>query len=172
MSPLLILFCVLLQRQTVRYMKHYPFYLRQIGTHEVRQAKTSKGFAYYFDKVGNAYIWCVKGNTKGMLVLQKPSSRLSPCSIATGRGKQGYLFLKSGSGSCYGKNDKGCLLVHRGVAMAFPEICGLPDIFRNQIDHINGDKHDNRACNLRWVSQSENMQARIAMKRAQQSITN
>lgn len=147
-------------------MKHYPFYLRQIATHEVRPAKTNTGFAYYFDKVGNAYIWCVGGTNKGMLVLQKPSGKPSRCTIATNRGKQGYLYLKNAAGACLGKCDRGHLYVHRGVAMAFPEICGLPDIFHNQIDHINGDKHDNRVCNLRWVSCSENMKASYAARRA------
>lgn len=135
-------------------------------THEVRSAKTSKGFAYYFDKVGNPYIWCIVGKNKGMLVLQKPWSKHSPRFDATNRGKQWYLQLTSAAGACYGKRDRGVLLVHRGVAMAFPEICGEPDLFRNQIDHINGDKHDNRACNLRWVSPSENMKAAVAARRA------
>lgn len=140
--------------------------------HEVRPAMTNKGFAYYFDKVGNAYIWSVIGNTKGMLVLQKPNSKPSPSRAASHHSKQWYLLLHNHKCVINGKHIHDDLLVHRGVAMAFPEICGLPDIFRNQIDHINCDKHDNRACNLRWVSQSENIQARIAMKRAQQSITN
>ena len=138
----------------------------QLFTHEVRPAKTSKGFAYYFDKVGNAYIWCVGGANKGMLVLQKPYSKASPSRIASHRDKQWYLRLTRLIDRGQGKIINANLYVHRGVAMAFPEICGLPDIFRNQIDHINGDKHDNRVCNLRWVSPSENVRAAVAAKRA------
>ena len=44
-------------------------------------------------------------------------------------------------------------LVHRLVAETF---LSNPNGY-NEIDHINHKKEDNRACNLRWVTHSENM---------------
>lgn len=46
--------------------------------------------------------------------------------------------------------------VHRLVAQAFVE--GREPAY--EIDHINGDKTDNRAVNLRWVSKSTNARNR------------
>ena len=44
-------------------------------------------------------------------------------------------------------------LVHRLVAETF---LSNPKGY-NEIDHLNHDKLDNRACNLRWCTHSENM---------------
>lgn len=46
--------------------------------------------------------------------------------------------------------------VHRLVATAF---INNPDNKR-EVDHVNRDKNDNRACNLRWVTRQENMENR------------
>lgn len=43
---------------------------------------------------------------------------------------------------------------HRLIAETFLE----KDLLRNEVDHINRIKHDNRVENLRWVSHFENMQ--------------
>lgn len=59
----------------------------------------------------------------------------------------GYLQVNL---SKRGKTKPG--LVHRLVAMAF---IPNPDSLR-EVNHINGDKHDNRVVNLEWCSSKEN----------------
>lgn len=47
--------------------------------------------------------------------------------------------------------------VHRLVAYAF--IKNPEPLFKTEVDHINEDRLDNRACNLRWVTHAENIAA-------------
>lgn len=77
--------------------------------------------------------------------------------IYTQRLTKGYyyvrLHLKEGGETKFDKN----LSVHRMVAKAF---CAghSKDL---QVNHVNGDKLDNRSVNLEWVTQSQNMRHAI-----------
>jgi hypothetical protein len=73
--------------------------------------------------------------------------------------KQNRLLLPQNRGN-YLKvtlyNDKGQrkqLSVHRIVAEIF---CDKADHNKTYVNHINGNKHDNRSTNLEWVTASEN----------------
>lgn len=78
--------------------------------------------------------------------------------MAPRKRKAGYYAI------CFGKNRDGTrneYYIHRLVAKAFiPNPDNKP-----QIDHINTIRTDNRVCNLRWVTASENHYNPISLKR-------
>ena len=74
--------------------------------------------------------------------------------------KSGYLFV-----SLYQNGVNKIFLLHRLIAQAFiPNPQNKPCI-----DHINGDRTDNRVENLRWCSYKENMNNPITRKRISES---
>ena len=73
--------------------------------------------------------------------IRKPSERKDK------RKKQGYLAVQ-----LYKDNKSKNCYIHRLVAEAFVE----NPYNKKTVNHINGDKHDNRAINLEWSSYREN----------------
>lgn len=67
----------------------------------------------------------------------------------------------------YGKTAVTCP-IHKAVAECF---CEKPQVkTRFVIDHIDGDKHNNLASNLRWVTYKENSNAQDVQKKKAESL--
>ena len=110
----------------------------------MEQWKKIDGYEYYFvSNLGNVksesrFITKKDGTkqpVKGIIMRQKPS-------------KHGYYRVGLVNDNGYQRLH----LVHRLVLITFH---GLHES-KNQVNHINGDKSDNRLENLEWVSCSEN----------------
>ena len=84
--------------------------------------------------------------SEGGLVMHKKSGRITAGSMM----KIGYLK------HCVTTDNKITQrFVHHMIAEKFLPKIDMPELV---IDHINRDKTDNRACNLRWVTMSVNVQ--------------
>lgn len=66
------------------------------------------------------------------------------------------------------KNKPITVPIHKAVAELF---CDKPDVHEKLVvDHIDGDKHNNLASNLRWVTYKENSNAQDVQKRKAESL--
>ncbi len=91
-----------------------------------------------------------RGNVKSLERIDNNNHPIKERILKFGKTKTGYLFVnicKEGKR----KNTK----VHRLVVEAFPEICG--ELFEGyQVDHIDTNRENNNADNLRCVTPREN----------------
>ena len=119
----------------------------------------SKRTNYYASNTGQI-LSCVASSGK-VKVLKPHSPNYSPAAS-----RKGKLYKFAGSEPRHALYK---LYVHRLVAGVF---CPRPSLFHNQVDHIDGNKFNNNAANLRWVTPEENIRARYDLKRGDINITN
>ena len=102
---------------------------------------------------------------RGITVVPVDKCKLNPGSIAHGMDKRGGIryLLNSPNAPIHHK------LIYRLIAAAF---CPNDDPKRNQVDHIDNNPANQRADNLRWVTQSENIRYYHEIKRGERIITN
>ena len=98
---------------------------------------------------GEKSIYKVRNNGEVLSMYDHNGLRDKPLSMSGGLDKNGYHII-----SLTHKKKKYTRKVHRLVAEAFiPNPDNKPEV-----NHINGNKIDNRICNLEWVTTEENTQ--------------
>lgn len=89
------------------------------------------------------------GLVKSLERINNQNHRIKECFIKPTKAGKGYLKAKL----CKGKDTK-CFYIHRLVASAF---CQKPTS-ANQVNHIDGNKANNFARNLEWITAKGNVQ--------------
>lgn len=116
---------------------------------QVYYVRPIAGFAGYFIATCGTVISCISGfNGKRDRITRDQPKLLRPSDNGNG-----YLFVRLYSGNGFVKR----MYVHRIVAINLLKRPVFIKGLRYQVNHINQQKNDNRACNLEWVLPEENI---------------
>lgn len=122
------------------------------------------GFPGYFVSTCGTVISCVGAyNGRRQRIVRDRPRLLLP----SDNGK-GYLFVRLYIGQGHSKR----IYVHRLVASNLLQRPDFQSGINYQVNHINQQRNDNRACNLEWTTPGANMLWNSLMKQAQEELEN
>ena len=119
--------------------------------------------AYYASNYGAILKHRYNGKISVLKLKKNRSQKENPSAHRHGRDKRPCPLINSPHSIINNKR------VHRLVAEVF---CPNSNPLRNQVDHIDNNPANNRADNLRWCTQRENMRYAREIRTGERIITN
>lgn len=117
-----------------------------------------KKASYYASNTGQI-LSCMTSNSTLRFKALSPRNNEPYCPCCIRNHLKGFHYSRMGNSGPFHHD-----YVHRLVASVF---CPCPSIFHTEVDHIDNNKFNNNAANLRWVTREENIHARVALKRGE-----